>query len=350
MDNPAFNATAFADARRSFLTGLIDDAGLFPPASLGMDAAVDAHAAALTGPHRWMLSRFICPESRLAELEESLSRLPNLESWELSIILDPWDPSTQRSSHLRTWVERPAERLEAVAGFSRRVPAPIRFLEMRLPVTVSHSGTHILAAISTQTYLQGINEGGIRADNTIRCFLEVPPDDDETRVMATVMAGIARVGRKQEQSAPGFLTVGAKIRCGGPSADAIPSPSQVARFVHACRTRGVPFKATAGLHHPFRHVDPATGLVQHGFLNVVGAAVLAHAHGVDEGTLEDLIADDRPESFALTALGFRWLDFSADAAQIELARNELFISYGSCSFDEPVDDLVAMGVLPLEPV
>jgi hypothetical protein len=138
---------------------------------------------------------------------------------------------------------------------------------------------------------------------------------------------------------------GAKIRCGGVTADAFPPVEAVAAFVAACRDAGVPFKATAGLHHPVRHTDAATGFVMHGFLNLLAAAVLAHADGLAEAEIAALLAEEDPEAFAVGPDGLAARGRFAGAAEIAAARRDLFVAYGSCSFGEPVEDLQALGVL-----
>jgi hypothetical protein len=129
---------------------------------------------------------------------------------------------------------------------------------------------------------------------------------------------------------------GAKIRCGG---TALPSVAEVAAFVTACRDAGVPFKATAGLHHPIRSGE------RHGFLNLLAAAVFAH---MGEGDLVPLLAEEDPAAFTVDADGLELQGRRADAAAIDAARAELFVAYGSCSFSEPVEDLTALGILPLQ--
>ena len=138
---------------------------------------------------------------------------------------------------------------------------------------------------------------------------------------------------------------GAKIRCGGVTADAFPSVEAVAAFVAACRDAGVPFKATAGLHHPIRHTDAATGFAMHGFLNLLAAAVFAHADRLAEDEIAVLLAEQEPEAFAVAPDGLAVHGRFAGVAAIEAARRELFVAYGSCSFSEPVEDLQALGVL-----
>ena len=135
---------------------------------------------------------------------------------------------------------------------------------------------------------------------------------------------------------------GAKIRCGGLTPDAFPSAQVVAEFISACVRLGLRFKATAGLHHPFRTRDEEIGVLQHGFVNLLAATALPDADTVS------IIGEADPGAFALDAGGLRWRDSVAGLEALARAR-ELFTAYGSCSFDEPVADLIAHGVLEEAP-
>jgi len=156
----------------------------------------------------------------------------------------------------------------------------------------------------------------------VRVFWELEPG----RGLAGEVAAVREAG------------AGAKIRCGG---RVVPSVEGVAAFVAACRDAGVGFKATAGLHHAI-HRDGA-----HGFLNLLAAAVFAHADGLGEDDLAALLAEEDPAAFIVTAEALSAHGHSAGPAAIAEARAELFVAYGSCSVDEPVADLVELGVLPL---
>jgi hypothetical protein len=123
----------------------------------------------------------------------------------------------------------------------------------------------------------------------------------------------------------------AKVRCGG---DVVPSAGELARFVRACRERRLVFKATAGLHHAVRRDG------EHGFLNLLAAVVF-------EGDEEATLAERDTAAFTLDAASFSWRGRSADGDEISRVRDELFHSIGSCSFFEPVEELEALGVLPL---
>jgi hypothetical protein len=127
----------------------------------------------------------------------------------------------------------------------------------------------------------------------------------------------------------GELGIRAKVRCGGATTPRVPD---LAEFVAACRRLGVPFKATAGLHHPLRAGD------EHGFLNLLAAAVF--------GDEEEALAEEDPAAFGVTAEAFSWRDREASADEIARVRRELFVAFGSCSAQEPIDGLRKLGMLP----
>jgi hypothetical protein len=260
------------DARRIMLGRLIDDAGLFPPARKPMAQAVADHRAARAGDYEWMLGRFLCPVSRLGELQSAGAD----RGWRLGAIGDG-----------SSW----AEDLRRVAEYEG--PGTIDAVELRRPGE-----------------LEGVPDG-------VEVFVEGP---------ASALDG----------------RTGAKIRCGGLTPDAFPPDEAVAQFISECVRRGLRFKATAGLHHPFRTRDDDIGVLQHGFVNLLAATALP------EMDMVAVIAEPDPSAFELSAAGLRWRERVAGPEELARAR-ELFTAYGSCSFDEPVADLVAHGVLEKAP-
>ena len=227
-------------ADRALLSGLIDHAPLFPPASLPLDEALEDHRRALESPHSWIVGRFVCPASRLPELDGEPLRLSVVADGEA--VLDA--------------------RVEAIEG--------------------SDPG---LAQLGLETYIEGVP-------------------------LEKVKAAGAR----------------AKVRCGPEP----PPVDELARFIRACREDGIAFKATAGLHHAVRTDG------QFGFLNLLAAAVF--------GDEEDALAEDDAQAFALGET-FRWRDREAGADEVATARRTHFVSIGSCSFIEPVEELEALGWL-----
>jgi len=142
----------------------------------------------------------------------------------------------------------------------------------------------------------------------------------------------------------------AKVRTGGLTPDAIPSPETIADFLHGAAERRLPFKATAGLHHPIRSLRPLTyaadspRAAMHGFLNVFIAAAFAW-HGEDE-LLPDIIKEENPGAFVFAGDVLHWREFGLWTEDIRAARREFAHSFGSCSFEEPVADLRELGYLP----
>jgi hypothetical protein len=139
-------------------------------------------------------------------------------------------------------------------------------------------------------------------------------------------------------------TAGVKLRCGGLEAAAFPSPEQVAAVIVACRDNGLALKFTAGLHHPLRHFDRGIQTKMHGFLNVFGAGVLAHALKLTEGQVREIVEDEDASDFGFDEIGFGWKQYHAMTEEVAAARCHFVLSFGSCSFDEPRDDLQAMGL------
>jgi len=160
---------------------------------------------------------------------------------------------------------------------------------------------------------------------------ELPQDED--RALAVVEPGSERQDEAvylegvplDEVAARGLR---AKIRCGG---DRVPTVEELAEFIRGCRSRGLVFKATAGLHHAH-----PTEEGEHGFLNVLAAAVF----GDEEEALQE-----KPPAFALDAASFRWRDREALPSRLADVRGSLFHSIGTCSFFEPVEDLEHLGML-----
>ena len=156
---------------------------------------------------------------------------------------------------------------------------------------------------------------------------------DEGRALAVVEAGTERQDEAvylegvplDEVAARGLR---AKIRCGG---ERVPAAEELADFIRGCRSRGLVFKATAGLHHAY-----PTEAGEHGFLNVLAAAVF----GNEEEALRE-----RPPAFALDATSFCWRDQVTPPARLADVRALLFHSIGTCSFVEPVKELDQLGIL-----
>lgn len=141
----------------------------------------------------------------------------------------------------------------------------------------------------------------------------------------------------------------AKIRTGGLKPEAIPSPAQVAVFIKTCADLRLPFKATAGLHHPIRGEYPLTyeagsaKATMHGFLNVLVASCFAF-YGAEQNEIESILCETDAACFSFSD-NLSWRGRSLTLEQVKTARRDFIHSVGSCSFEEPVDELHTLGLL-----
>jgi hypothetical protein len=141
------------------------------------------------------------------------------------------------------------------------------------------------------------------------------------------------------------LPAGFKLRCGGLTAETFPSPAQVALALVESRNEALLLKCTAGLHHPLRHDSPEVGTKMHGFVNLFGAGILAAVHVLDQGAIQTILEEEDPAAFTFAEDVFAWRDLAASTADIEALRRTWLVGYGSCSFDEPREELHALGWL-----
>jgi len=283
------------DSVRSLLAGLIDYAGLFPPAALSMDDAVANYATYRTGADAWALGRFILPVSRLEEFEAHATGIALGDPWRLSVLAQVSDADPIRAFNVRSAGRAVIDSLEAKAETVDDVAALVP-----------------LASIGTVA-------------------VEIPVRDDPNAL-------VRAIGDR------GFR---AKIRTGGVTPAAFPAPADVARFLAACARHGVAFKATAGLHHPLRGEYPLTYAADaargtmFGYLNLFIAALLVR-RGMSEADATALLEERDPLALRMDATGVRWRAHTLDAGAVAGMRAEFALSFGSCSFREPIDDLTAL--------
>jgi hypothetical protein len=276
----------------SLLAALVDDAGLFPPEQLPMGAALDRHRADERAAHPMLTHRFLCPASRLPELRGLVTEGDALR---LAVVADTG--LAVLPAALKELESEPRLVVEAV--------------EIPLPAGADQPGAarealEALAGVEATAYLEAQRGPG---------WLEA------VGVIAAAQGGAPRA---------------AKVRCGGATAEAFPSPEELASFIHACARTGVAFKASAGLHRAVRARDESTGFEHHGYLNLV----LAACRAVPAGTVADLT-----EVLASTEAGALVAEARAVPTATAAAARTLFVAYGSCSTSEPLEDLAALGLL-----
>jgi len=287
---------------RVLLTEIIDYAGLFPPSQVSMAVAVRNFATYLKGKDSWMLGRFIVPVGRLDEFSAAAEKhLNGKRLWRLSVLADEDLPET----------------LTEVARFNGRYEG--RAIIDALEIKVSEAAE--------------ITAGAKLLPPDLMAYFEIPPND----ILADFITALAITHQR------------AKIRTGGLTADAFPSTDAVIKFMRICIAANVPFKATAGLHHPLRCNKPLTYEtnaptgIMHGFLNLFLSACFLR-QDLNNSSVHRLMNEIEPAVFEFDDDQIKWADHRIPLHIIELARKKNAISFGSCSFVEPVEDLISLNI------
>ncbi len=299
-----------------FLSKIIDYAGLYPPASLPLEEAFANFVLYQQAEEAWMLSRFIIPAKRLEELPRFYGSLS------FSMLGRGGKDASEFLENLKLDIED-------IRAFREMhgVDASADMFEVALPASVLEDivSAHDLVNSAADV----LNMNGLTV------FFEAPFGEGWQMRADKLMRFLRKFKDRH---------IGLKLRTGGVTADAFPSTEQVAWAIASARDAGVPMKCTAGLHHPVRHFDERVQTKMHGFLNVFGAGVLAETKHLSVEQIQMILEDEDPSSFVFDETGFAWKDLRVVTSEVLHARHQI-VSFGSCSFDEPREDLRSMGLL-----
>lgn len=307
--------------------GMIDYAGLFPPAEFAMDEAFRRYLAHRRTGDGWMLARFVCPVARLPELE---TLIEETATDDLPVKLAVLGRGGDTLKKFTESVTREAAELKAFRD-RRDGTASADVYEVKLPAAGG-------AAVAAETAWRELTHG---ATIDMTPYFEVSLLGEWRPRLPAAVAAV----RDTDRAAGPHHRVGLKIRCGGLTAEAVPQPEAVAATIAMCRATGVLLKATQGLHHPIRHHDPSLQTMVHGFLNLFAAGALAHARDLPVNTLSEIISETDPTVFVILDDRLAWRDIEATAEEIVVARSGLLTTFGSCSFSEPCSELRSLKLI-----
>jgi hypothetical protein len=331
---------------RALLTGAIDYAGMFPPAKLPLEEAFRNYLVYRECPDAWMLGRFICPAGRLEELVQLILNAPLESPIYVSCI-------GSGGSTFEELFKNSNEDLEGIRAFGNQSAerAMVDVLETKLPDEPFKEKKKVLRD-KVQEVSQLFAKENAKLESV---FFEIAKPDFGSNKRWFI-----------EQLAKIDSRIGIKLRCGGPKPEDFPSPIEVGMTIVSCAISKTRLKFTAGLHHPIHHLDALLGTPAHGFINVMASTVFstwpaletihdkqkepaeirsAFVDSLNPFKLSPVLESENPCSFTFDDSGLTWRDFEATTEQIAAARKNLALSFGSCSFDEPRDDLRKLGWL-----
>jgi hypothetical protein len=293
---------------KNFMTGLIDYAGLFPPASLDIQTVLDNYKAYLESEEGWMLGRCILPASQLY-------RVASHPGFRCSVIVSPAVPQ---------------EQFDQLVNFST-MKGRVEMVETRVPEE-SHSPEHF-----SDHFLQlhaKLLQAGLQ---DVQLFVE-------SKNVADAAAAIASFNNSRSGGEV-IRNVGYKLRCGGMEKQVFPSPEKVAEVISICREHEIPIKFTAGMHLPFRNYSADIKVMQHGFINIFAAALLCWGCNLSTKELIECLRDETAGHFHFMNESFSWKNKMISVSEMKRLRQNKVISFGCCSFTEPVEGLRSLGFL-----
>ncbi len=285
---------------RSALNGLFDYAGLYPPADLSFTEAIAEYQSHRDRPEGFMVGRFVCGPSHLPALSDWTRTHPSAQ-FEIAVV----GPPTTTQEAWEAALDKCAVAMSKYDAGSADGPS-VEAFEIKVPDNKN-----------VDRWLRDL-----RNFEGIELFVELPWDDHQ----ADAIAHIAELE-----------LLGVKARTGGLTPELHPSADQVARFIHGCCGAEVPFKLTAGLHHPLPAMFKPYEL---GFLNVVVATAMALAEDLSSSEIAEFLTE---KQFDVAEDAISAADLTVDMEDIEDARS-LLVAIGSCSISEPVADLQKLGL------
>ena len=301
-----------AASLQALLTKSIDYAGMFPPCGLALEPALQNQAQYVRSDDSWMLGAFVLPVEQFDAARQSLSQFDPLHPLRVAAL----GPKTANADRFLDALD---EADAAIRSLSSNVDlVSISHLEMLLPPDAD----------------LGLLDEARSIVVDLPVFWEAPPERAQK-----IIALLA-----EHNSDADVATFGYKLRTGGVTADAFPTSAQISEALVTPATHQLPIKFTAGLHHPIRQFRDEVETKMHGFLNVLGAAVLAAEHRWDAHQTSIMLEDENSDSFSFTDDLFAWREWKIDIERLKY-RRKFVTSFGSCSFDEPCEDLRALKLL-----
>jgi hypothetical protein len=284
-----------------------------------MHKAVHNYHEYLASPQSWMIGRLIIPLDRLEEFRrecQGLAVAPTRRRWRISCLWSA-DSLASGSTITAAW-----QRMQDFNRGTREEDAVELLIDtVEAPCNNEQDIRRLAASLPGQW----------------RVFVEIPLYPLSERCLDLLREG---------------PMLAAKVRTGGVTPEAIPSADHLAEFLHAATVRQLPFKCTAGLHHPLPARRPLTYQPEsplgtmHGFWNVLFATGLLMSGAIDRQSVRELLQDQQSTSFQFGRDHLAWRSFRLSLAEAEQLRRHGFVSFGSCSFCEPVEDLRQLGWLP----
>jgi hypothetical protein len=304
---------------KAFLSDLVDYAGLFPPANLSINDAIKNYSHYVNSDDSWMLGPFIHPVTKLNELVKFRQLFTDKSPLLLSVVGRKSESKRECSLQLKEDIEQIRLYNETFSNWSK-----IDTYELPLP-----------AVVPTQDLLNELFDVTESIGLKVFCEVNMLSQTNWEDYLLKSLDSIAKFNLEHTTQ------LGVKLRTGGIKAEMIPSIDRTAFAISACRDRQLPIKFTAGLHHPVRMFRNEVEAKMHGFLNVFLAGMLAYHHNLDQAKVKEILSEEDHNQFKMEDEYLAWKQYRISSEEITILRKYL-CSFGSCSFDEPKNELLEL--------
>lgn len=322
-----------------FLSEILDYAGLYPPASLSLDDAFDKYIQHTQSNHSWMLSKFVAGTNYLKDLQELVHT--HDQSPQPFLITAVAAPSDSLESFKKVMDQTKAIILDVVQDSTKEIKVPS--LEIKLP-EIFFKNSDLPSVQEAIRY--AANEFKTADTLPDHIFFEISGFSFDSSYSKLLVDALHQHNKNLEAADDSqYCFSGFKIRCGGVEAFQFPPTDYLAQAISYSTKSKVPLKFTAGLHHSVRHYNDSVSTKMHGFLNVFGATLLAFSSELKVSDIQTMLEDEDADHFSFTDKFFSWMKTTISLEELHMLRSLYVTSFGSCSFEEPVEDLQELNLL-----
>ncbi|HRE41954.1 MAG TPA: hypothetical protein PLG90_11530 [Ignavibacteria bacterium] len=310
----------------------LDYAGMFPPAKLPLLEAFANYVKYAGDQYSWLLSRFICPANNLLQLADIIKLQFEDTNYPLRIAV-----LGKGGESIKDYRNEFLNDINNLKAFRSRFKSNIyaNVYEVRIPdqLIISKDEAQITEIVNFT-----ISELEEKVGKDLKIYFEGVNKadwDNSIDLVTYILSNFKDEGKN----------IGYKIRLAGLTAIDIPTCRQLAVVLLNCLDRSLPIKATQGLHHPFRHYNEDVHGKMHGFINLFTAAIIGNRHGVEGDVLIKILEDENADNFVFNDDMLVWNGYEVDMDWIKYGRDDVMHSFGSCSFDEPVSDMLKYNLI-----
>ena len=300
-------------ASEVFLSKLIDYAGIFPPANLKLPLALSNYRSYMQSTHHWIISKFIISSTDLRKISiKDINQFNSQNLLNLSIITKNFNKD-----------------YNIINTFLREFSNNVKFSCLETQISNINNFNNQMIEINDLIKKNKLN---------ISLFFELLSKNWKDDI-PFVIDNISRFNKTYETN------FGFKLRCGGIKKSSFPAPTYISTVLLQSIKKNVPMKFTAGLHHPYIYNDSQINTKMYGFFNVFLSGMFAKKYDLNENDIIKILIDENKNHFQFKENKIKWKSYYITTDEILDYRLKNFISFGSCSFDEPCEDLKENGIL-----